>query len=102
MATTVEYTGALDADGGVAHHEVLARRDARPGARIDAATRRYTLAAGALGTGTGLVSMITIAGIPPSVPLGAARTMALNCTRARPPRVSPWPARRSGTMMPST
>ena len=79
IAVALELTGSLDVDYEVVDRETLAALDGPSRrARIDRASRRYALGAGALGTGTGLISMIPVAGIPLSVPISAAGTTALN------------------------
>jgi hypothetical protein len=79
VAMALELTGSLDVEYEVVDRETLAALDGPSRrARIDRASRRYALGAGALGTGTGLISMIPIAGIPLSVPISAAGTTAIN------------------------
>jgi hypothetical protein len=78
-ATMMELTGALDVEYEVLDRDTLATRSGPSRrARIDETIRRHRLLAGGLGTGTGLVSMIPIAGIPLSIPLSAAGTMAVH------------------------
>ncbi len=78
-AATLELSGALDVE-----YEVLDRDAMTPPAgpsrreRVDDVIGRYRLVAGGIGTGSGLVSMIPVAGIPLSIPLEAAGIMSVH------------------------
>jgi hypothetical protein len=82
-AAMMEMSGALDADYDVLDRDAMASLEGPSRrARVRDSIGRHRLVAGGVGTGTGLVSLIPIAGIPLSIPLEAAGIMAVHTRMA--------------------